>query len=207
MTLDIDGLMESLSKERPIFHFEADFQLALARHILKTMPGCRFRLEHPFSYGGKRNGHLDIWIPNKKVAIELKYYPRKLKQCWNGEPFALKNQDALDVPRHGFLMDMQRLEYVVRDEDQPARAGFAVLLTNDPSIWECSENRTDNDSNFYLYEGRNIRGKLLWQKNKRPDEEREPVCLEGCYKMRWKNYSKPTEKKNGEFRYLVVPVQ
>jgi hypothetical protein len=45
MTLDIHGLMQRLSKSRPIFHSEADFQFALAWRIKESMPDCEVRLE------------------------------------------------------------------------------------------------------------------------------------------------------------------
>ena len=210
MTLDVDRLMRGLSERRPIFHSEADFQLALARHILKTMD-CRFRLEHPFSYGGRKKSHLDIWLPTERVAIELKHFTAMLELDCDGEPFALKDQAATDEMRCGFLKDVQRLEYMVRDKEKQVRVGFAVLLTNARSLWERSRRldaRRTNDANFLLYEGRKIKGELLWQKDKGvPNEAREPVYLNDSYTMRWKDYSNFPGKNYGNFRYLAVSVQ
>ena len=63
MTLDdIYCLMQELSKSRPIFHSEADFQHALAWQIHETMPDSQIRLEYPFRFDGSTI-YLDIWLP------------------------------------------------------------------------------------------------------------------------------------------------
>ena len=133
MNLDIDGLMKGLSEQRPIFHSEADFQHALAWQIHEMMPDCQVRLEYPFSYGSKRI-HVDIWLPDAGMAVELKYFTKRMELSCNGESFALKDQAASNLVRFGFLKDLQRLESLVRM--QPARTGIAVLLTNAPTLWE-----------------------------------------------------------------------
>lgn len=208
MTLDIDRLMKSLSKQRPIFHSEADFQHALAWRIHETMPGCQVRLEYPFPHEEKRM-HLDIWIPTEGVAIELKYFTTRLELDCDSEPFALKDQAASDLARSGFLDDVQRLERVVKDREQPGRAGFAILLTNARSLWEYPRRlnaRRTNDANFLLYEGREVNGKLAWQRQGRPVDENS-IHLSGCYRMRWRDYSDFPGEKYGKFRYLSVSVQ
>ena len=70
--LDIHNLMVDLSKQRPIFHSEADFQHALAWQIHETMPNCEIRLEMPYRVS-QGNWHLDIWLQTMEIAIELKY--------------------------------------------------------------------------------------------------------------------------------------
>ena len=69
--IDIHNLIANLSKQRPIFHSEADFQHALAWQIHKTMPDCKIRLELP--YRKEKNWHLDIYLPIQRIVIELKY--------------------------------------------------------------------------------------------------------------------------------------
>ena len=69
--LDIDNQMVALSKERPVFHSEADFQFAFAWQVKQAMPTWNIRLEfNPVREEG-RTMALDIWIPTAGVAIEL----------------------------------------------------------------------------------------------------------------------------------------
>ena len=83
--LDIHKLLASLSAYRPVFHSEADFQHALAWHIHETMPEREVRLEYPVSFEKQKAMHLDIWLPKEKIAIELKYFNKRLKlNCGSG---------------------------------------------------------------------------------------------------------------------------
>ncbi len=129
MTLnDFQKLLEDFSRHRPVFHSEADFQLALAWHIHEKFPDSQVRLEYkPFR---DENIYLDIWLQVPGVAIELKYTTQKLKTERDGEVFSLRSQSAQDTRRYDFISDIARLERIVRDSG-PTRAGFAVLLTND----------------------------------------------------------------------------
>ncbi len=58
LTLDIDEIMCQLSKCRPIFHSEADFQFSLAWMIKEQYPNCDIRLEFVPEFNP--NLHLDI---------------------------------------------------------------------------------------------------------------------------------------------------
>ena len=114
MTLtDFLSFLEGLSKRRPVFHSEADFQLGLAWHIHETEANSQVRLEFkPFQ---SENMCLDIWLQTSETAIELKYPVRELKVEREGEVFALRNQSAQDTRRYDFIMDICRLEQVVYD--------------------------------------------------------------------------------------------
>ena len=132
---DIHGIMKDLSKHRPIFHLEVDFQFALAWQIHEAMPDCKIRLELPYRVLDPQSdetdkNHLDIYLQTERIAIELKYITRKGKEKWDDELFVLKNHSANNLRRHDFLKDIARLERVVADGE--AKSGFAVLLTNDP---------------------------------------------------------------------------
>ena len=108
MTLDVPGLMENLSEERPIFHSEADFQHALAWQLHKEMPNDEIRLEYkPFQ---DERMYLDIWIRSQAVGvvIELKYLTKDLKLEWDDESFALRDHSAQDHGRYDFPNDIQR---------------------------------------------------------------------------------------------------
>lgn len=209
MTLtDFLSFLEDLSKRRPVFHSEADFQLALAWHIHETEVNSQVRLEFkPFR---SVNMHLDIWLQTLGVAIELKYPTRGLEVEREGEVFALRNQSAQDTRRYDFIMDIRRLEQVVYDSGI-AKAGFAVLLTNDPSYWEPPqqgwEDRTDGA--FRIHEGRVIKGVMDWSKEASEgtkEGRQEPIKLRGAYDVNWRDYSILKEEKYGKFKYLVVEV-
>jgi len=160
MTLnDFLSLLEDLSGRRPVFHSEADFQLALAWHIHEEGPNSKVRMEfRPFQ---NENMHLDIWLQTSETAIELKYPTRELKVDREGEIFALRNQSAQDARRYGFIMDILRLEQVVYDSGM-AKAGFAVLLTNDPSYWKLPQQGWQDtvDAAFRIHEGMVIKGEM-----------------------------------------------
>ncbi|MGY3718721.1 hypothetical protein ACWE42_24765, partial [Sutcliffiella cohnii] len=57
--LDIKSVLQSLSKHRPIFHAEADFQQSLAWEIKEHYPNCKIRLETKV-FGADRKVYLDI---------------------------------------------------------------------------------------------------------------------------------------------------
>ena len=196
--------MKGLAAERPIFHSEADFQFALSTRIHAEYPDCEVRLEKPFRLED-RTIYADIWIPEEGVALELKYFTRELSVCLDSELFSLKEHAARDLARHGFLADVQRLEELARDDAQPVRSGFAVILTNDNGLWNPS-NRSTNDVNFHLYQGRSLGPckKLSWLKRGLPVEGGE-ISLRGNYTMSWEPYS-DLEVAAGEFRYLGLAV-
>ena len=74
--LDITLLMSDLAVERPVFHSEADFQHSLAWSIHHKIPHGQVRLEYkPFA---DKRMYLDLWLPGKGVALELKYRTRQL---------------------------------------------------------------------------------------------------------------------------------
>lgn len=144
--IDIHCLMADLSKHRPIFHSEADFQFALAWRIHEVMSDCKIRLEWP--YRKAKYWHLDIWLSIPRIAIELKYRTQKLEWEYDGEHFSLGSRG-----RHGgygFLDDIQKLERVVKDGK--AKSGVAVLLTNDPSNWKPPSQQGTKDTNVRLHE-------------------------------------------------------
>lgn len=198
--------MKSLSRRRPVFHSEADFRHALAWQIQKAMPDNQVRLETPF-LDEKENKHLDIWLPDMKIAIELKYKTRKLEGKLEGseERFALKDQEARDMGRYGFIRDIRRLE-----RHGQAEAGFAVLLTNDPLYWEEPSGKSGTqDEDFFLYDGRVIGGAMEWSATKdwmREQGVDERIELDGSYRLDWEDYRRITEGEYGLFRFLAVKV-
>ena len=198
MMLDIIDLMKSLSRYRPIFHREADFQHALAWYVDKGMSDCQVRLEFkPFKNEGI---YLDIWLRVMGIAIELKYKTKKLDLKWADESFELSNHDAQDYGRYNFINDILRLEQVVA-QFRPAKAGVAILLTNDPCYWNPSSPERA-DAAFHLDEGRKIKG-AAWSNGAEPS-----ICLERSYDCVWRDYSYLDlgEENYQQFRYLMVKV-
>ena len=70
--LDIANLMLGLSKSRPIFHSEADFQHALAWQIHERLPDCQVRLEYNPLPAQKKRMYLDIWVQSLKGCHKAK---------------------------------------------------------------------------------------------------------------------------------------
>ena len=206
--LDIHRVMDSMSESRPIFHSEADFQHALAWAIRETVPNIQVRLEfNPFPDEDRRS-HLDIWLPDRGIALELKYPTRAIDRAFNGERFVLRNHNAQDLARYDFLKDVQRLERVARE--RPAKAGYAVMLTNDRTFWRNKlDGKNDMDAAFLIHEGRRVSGELKWAKRsgqKKTKERESPIRLSGDYALRWRDYSTVSGARHGDFRYLAVSV-
>lgn len=149
--------------------------------------------------------HLDIWFPDIGVAMELKYSTRNFNYEHDGEYFALKT-GAQDLARYGFLKDIQRLERL--SELPVTRAGFAILLTNDPDCWNHPLKPTAASYAFRLREGRKVKGKMTVPADAGPGAimgMEEPICLKNSYELRWKDYADlGNEADGGKFRYIAV---
>ncbi|MYJ73713.1 MAG: hypothetical protein F4089_00880 [Gammaproteobacteria bacterium] len=202
---DIETTMRELSRDRPLFHSEADFQHALAWRIHKAMPDCGVRLEYrPFS---DQRMYVDLWLAGYGVAVELKYRTRMFTHMHDGESFALRNQAANPVQRYEYLKDIQRLERLSGLPE--ARAGFAILLTNDDLYWKEPETAYDQtiDSALRLHEGQRLEGKMAWSERASAGTRKgrePPILLSGSYKARWRNYAAINGQPFGEFRYLAI---
>lgn len=198
-------LMKGLAANCPIFLSEAEFQHALALHVRDAMPGRHVCLEFPpFP---KEGMSLDMWLPDMGIAIELKYGTRKLKVERDGGFFELGDQVSLPTLRYDFVKDVQRLEHVT-DGYGPADAGFAVLLTNDPSYWNPPRKENTVDAEFRIHEGAVVGDKMKWSAATTPktkEGREDPIELNGSYECRWRDYLR-LEDKYGQFRYLAIKV-
>ena len=207
--MDMRQLMDSLARERPVFHSEADFQFALGWEI-KGQTGLDVRLEFPpFS---NESLYLDIWLPSDRIAIELKYLTRKLRLRLGDESFALRDQSAQDIRRYDFVKDIERLERVVKDGNA-ASGGMAVLVTNDPSYWKPPARPEPIDAAFRVDQGRKLSGEMRWsdRAGKGTTKGREcPILLSGSYLLEWREYggsvTRRAKEKYAQFRYLAVEV-
>ena len=197
---DIHALLAGLAKKRPLFHSEADFQFALAWEI-REQTGLDVRLECPRKPSEKR--YLDIWLPEARAAIELKYFKRKLDVAVGGERFALANQGAHDLNRYHFVSDIERVESAGR--------GFAITLTNDPNYWTRAVKENPIDAAFRLHEGRVLPANkpLAWAPSA-TGMNKPPVRLQHSYALAWRDYGSSlagaAEAGSRQFRYLAVEV-
>ena len=200
----IATLMKGLALDCPIFRSEADFQHALALHVRKIT--SRIRLEFP-PFPDERMS-LDMWLPDMGIAIELKWGTRGLKVERDGGGFELGDQGGQPQLRYDFVKDVQRLEHVTGKYD-PADAGFAVLLTNDPSYWNPPRKKDPVDAKFRIHEGAVVGGKMEWSStaSRGTKEGREdPIELNGSYACRWRDYLILEGEKYGRFQYLAIKV-
>lgn len=124
MKIDVlKQLLSKLSKERPVFHSECDFQHEIAyliRHneIDNFGPIQKIRLERPYSINSKRF-ELDIYVEqnNERIGIELKYKTKSLPGgivTIGAEEYHLKNHAALGSARYDFIKDISRIEQLIK---------------------------------------------------------------------------------------------
>jgi len=192
-------IMKKLSKERSIFHSEADFQHALAWKIHEECPDYNVRLEKREVVNDKEV-YFDIFIfkNNEKIPIEVKYKTKELKASINGEEYQLKTHGAYPPNRYEFIKDISRLEVF--------GGGFAVFLTNDSLYWYRGEEE-GIDEDFKIYENRKIKGTLKWGPNagNGTTKGKGEITLLHSYIFHWKDYSSPNGYK-AKFRYLLVEI-
>lgn len=199
-TVSLEQVMEALSRKRPIFHSEADFQFSFAQAVTALAPKVECRLERPMlNTATGRTEYLDLLCSGApgETAIEFKYFTRRWSGEVGGEAFELRAHAATDLLRLHFVHDIVRLE----------RFGFprpalAVLLTNEPGLWRRST-RKPRDRDFHLHEGRQLSGTLLWADGTYAPNTRD---IQGTYALTWHNYWQLDDQPGGHFRYLAVEV-
>ena len=198
-SLPIRTLMRRLARNRPAFHSEADFQLALGRALEQEFWDYRVRLEYRVDPSERRR--VDITILNKKIVFELKYRTRSAQLEHLNERFSLPHQGAYPATRFQFLKDVARIEAWRRDGK--IRSGYAIFLTNDYLFWEPKTKGESVDAQFLLHDEAVMEGQMGWsEKSVRQDRE-DMVRLDGTYRLRWEDYSEPPSTR---FRYLAVEV-
>lgn len=206
--INMDDVLLSLSRQRPIFHSEADFQHALAWHIHQERPNAHVRLEYRLL--PQEPLYLDLWIQDtdSTLAIELKYPTRRLIAEYAGERFSLNNQGAEDTRRYDFVKDIARLERVVKVV--PDAVGYAIFLTNDSLYWAPGRDTDTMDAAFRIHEGVRLSGPLTWSENvgTGTSKKREATLeLNGSYPIMWHDYSLvANDQRAGRFRYVSVRV-
>ncbi len=66
LMIDMEEILRKLSKERPVFHSERDFQHALAWKIHEQYPDMNVRLEKRIELDGKEI-YVDIYLQDKEM--------------------------------------------------------------------------------------------------------------------------------------------
>lgn len=208
--VDIHNLLTELAGERPLFHSEADFQFALAWLIQRRHPRAEIRLEYKPAYTDRR-GYLDVWtrLDDRAVALELKYFTRRLQFRLGEEEYGLTNQSAADIGRYQFLKDLARVEAIVAS--RPTTTGYALALTNNDQYWKSPASPpTTIDAAFRIHEGVQLRGEMAWSPLAGAGTTKgieRPISLGGVFDVRWRDYSQVTQGPAGRFRYLLVEVR
>ena len=216
--INIKDVLNELSKERPVFHSEADFQHSLAWKIHEMYPDLNIRLEKREKISKNENIYLDAFIfknsenpeKNPKIcALELKYKTKDLDVTISNEEYHLRNQGAQDIGRYDFCKDVGRLEKVLKKH--PNGVGFAIFLTNDELYWKTPRNSNTADKDFRIHDGQTLQGTLKWKQGTSPgtmEGRIGPIKLAGRYGIHWKDYSSlKNEQKNAKFKYLLIEVK
>jgi hypothetical protein len=195
--------MEQLSTERPIFHSEADFQLALAWMLQRQHPAARLRLERRILEHPRVELDVFMTIEDKRFGLELKYPRSTVDVEVAGERFFLRT-GAPDIESHGVLRDVERLERLIREDaiDQ----GCAVVLTNAARFWiPPPEGRVTNYDAFRIHDGHRLEGVADWGIGAGAGVRtgHDPIVLSGSYPLAWRDYA---SFPGVTLRYLIIQV-
>ena len=205
LILDIDKIMYQLSRWRPIFHSEADFQFSLAWMIKEQYPNCDIRLE--FIPESNPNLHLDILVilDGKWIPIELKYTTKKCIKTINDEVYVLKEQGAKDQGCYNYLKDIMSIEEF-RDKSDKFIEGYTIKITSEMSYLKPPIKANCTYAEFSINDGSIKTGCMNWSDNTGKGTMlgmEAPIVLTGMYPINWKEYSKIDDTNSGTFMYLV----
>lgn len=203
----LDRALPALAARRPVFHSEADFQLALAWEIQTQHPEAQIRLEQRLLDSPRIELDVLVTIESRRFGLELKYLRAPLDPTIDGERFVLI-EGAGDVDRYDTLKDIVRLERLV-DQGMIA-AGAAVVLSNHPGLWLPSQTgRTTGFDAFRINDGTVLEGVLDWGPTASSGTRRgreSPIVLKAKYAPTWRPYATMTAPRNGELRSLCITV-
>lgn len=201
----LEEVMPRLAAHRPIFHSEADFQLALAWEIQIALPVAQVRLEKRIANEPRIELDLLVVLDGHRMGLELKYPKRRLDVEVEGERFALPT-GAPDIERYDVWRDVARLERLIAEGliDE----GCALVLTNSPGLWTPPTRvAIASYDAFRTHEGRQVSGTVDWGASAGPGTRTgrtDPLALVGSYLLSWRDFS---EVGGGvRFRYLPIIV-
>lgn len=206
--LNLAEEMLALSKQRPIFHSEADFQHELGMSLRSRHPALSLRLEHPRD---DAPGAIDIVgraAGKRALALELKYLCGSLITQLNDEKFVLRAQAGHPFRRYDVVKDLEAMEASARAH--PGSQAAVIILSNDPSYWSRTKRNIVSDVHFRFDDGQTLAGARSWAeqaseklRGRRPKE----LNLEGEYICAWEDFSSLSPpQRRGNFRFLVLEV-
>jgi hypothetical protein len=211
----LNQTLSNLSRRRPVFHSEADFQHELALELSRA--GHPVRLEVPHRV--QINDHpIDVEVDvlvrtgNAWTAIELKYVKRAATIVHGGETFTLAHTWGTNLPRFDCLADLRRVECLVAAGH--VTRGFSVFLTYASDAWSKDVSVSEIKSrNFSLHERRLLAaGEALdWHGNEPTRASvtakrlppHTPIVPRRDYQLGWRDYSELAHPR-GRFRYLLL---
>jgi hypothetical protein len=203
----LDQVLPALAQRRPIFHSEADFQLALAWEIQSTRPDASIRLEQRVFDSPRINLDILVVLDGLRLALELKYLRAATDVTVDGERFALV-VGAPDVDRYDTIKDIVRLERLV--DQQLVDAGAVVVLSNSSGFWRPSATgRSTGYDAFRIHDGATLTGTLEWGPTAGAGTRkgREGAhLLAGIYRPSWRPFSTVGARSAAEFRTLTILV-
>ena len=124
--------MRELPALRPVFHSEADFQLAFAWQVKQADPLIDVYLETRPAPGV----HLDLAFERRDLgaytAIELKYPTRKWVGEVDGQRYELKSHGAQDITAYDVVKDIVRVERFIAS--RPSANGAVIVVGNNPNF-------------------------------------------------------------------------
>ena len=193
--MQMDHIIKSLSKKRPVFHSEKDFQFSLAWEIKSQYPKSEIRFEFP-CIGVNDYMGMVVFCDNKWYPVEIKYRKAEFSTIINYEQYRL----TTDLPKHEdihtFIKDIQRVETQSKIMNS-LRGGFVIWLSNDYAYWEPVSSKSKS-APFFVHEGVTIAGEI---KN-----ARHSVKILGTYTVRWRDYSR-FNLENGDFKYVLFNIE
>ncbi|KPH21474.1 hypothetical protein AN948_01535 [Rhodococcus sp. ADH] len=198
----VESWMDRLGKERPLFHSESDFQLALATVMADEVEQVRLEKKVAVSerVGGRSRLAVDVLgrLGGRRIALELKYPKKRLLADVDGEVFELSSSGAPDLDTAAIWRDAQRVERLILDGS--VEAGASLTLTNYPFWSERNSTVRSQAHEFRLWEGRRVEpGSLRWQlKN---DRVGESLSFESGYRCSWRDYG---GTQSFGLRYLLL---
>lgn len=224
---DIIQIIDALLKVRRLFWSEDDFKFAFATQIqLKFGQAADIRLEKRYKDDRKKNSYTDIVVRlnGKKFPIELKYKTVKgsymdtnCKNNAKGEVVELMTHSAVDLGCYAYLKDINRLEYLAKN-DPDFKRGFAIILTNEPLYYRDTGRSSVYDA-FKIYDGKTVSGMLDWDRSNY-DLEKLPSWLKshpafeltGSYDMKWWDYGSVLQSLDDpadctQFKYQIAVVE
>lgn len=204
--MDIDKIMLTLAKKRPVFTSEADFQLELAWTIRELYPKYSIRMEYPPIFDTSK--HIDIVVfteKNKMIPIELKYKTKGCELESRGERFILKNHLAKDINCYLYLFDIHRIELFKKSYTEQFGEGYTIMVTNDLTYSNPPQKKDCIYKEFSI--SNNIKkGVHKWSEKASSGTIKgvaQPIKLDSDYPVEWKTYSILESEKAGKFIYLV----